>query len=458
MPTSARLKFDINDVVGPSAGDAALKDAESVLKRVVQATRAVDDRYVAGQILYLNLPANTAAREAIIALSQELRRDYDTLVVLGNGGGIRGAQAITGALLNPFHNLRASNQRDGMRIFYADSADAKTFSSLIELLDPPRTAFVVASISGEGEEALALVSVVRGLLQGQIGIEAVRQQIVAVVGEGTNPLSTIAKAEGWRTLVVPSGIPDAFTTFSAIGLLPAACAGVDLTALLAGASAMIERGFLPRLENDSPASAFAALHHAMGRPVHLLVPYADALVPAVDWFVALWSAALNKANAESPIALRMSGTSQQDAALQVMLDGASNKLVTFLTLEETWGDVAVPPVYPDVPEASALGRVTLSRLTDIEQRAATFALIARKRPNTNIILPKLDAYHLGELLMMFQMTTSIAGELYGADVAHAPAPGAQKRYVSALLGRPGSEDAAAEIASMPPRAPDLVLS
>jgi glucose-6-phosphate isomerase len=61
-------------------------------------------------------------------------------------------------------------------------------------------------------------------------------------------------------------------------------------------------------------------------------------------------------------------------------------------------------------------------------------------------LPRLDAYHLGELLFLYQAATAFAGELYGIDAFDQPGVEHGKRLAFALLGRTGYEAEAAALA------------
>jgi glucose-6-phosphate isomerase len=57
-------------------------------------------------------------------------------------------------------------------------------------------------------------------------------------------------------------------------------------------------------------------------------------------------------------------------------------------------------------------------------------------------LPKVDAFHVAQLLYMFEMQTAIAGELYNINTFNQPGVEQAKNYTYALMGRAGYEDSA----------------
>ena len=61
-------------------------------------------------------------------------------------------------------------------------------------------------------------------------------------------------------------------------------------------------------------------------------------------------------------------------------------------------------------------------------------------------MPRVDAYSVGGLLYLLEMATAIAGELYDIDAFDQPGVELSKQATYALMGRPGYEALATEIA------------
>jgi len=208
----------------------------------------------------------------------------------------------------------------------------------------------------------------------------------------------------------------------------------------------------------NPALAFAALqwraHTTSGQLMHVLMPYSDALRDLAPWFVQLWAESLGKhlpdgsSVGQTPLAAL--GATDQHSQVQLFMEGPLNKTVTFVTVDDRANDVTIPHGFEHVTELGYLGGHSLAELIDIEQRATAGALAKRGRPNLTIHLEKVDEWHAGGLIMLLEMATAYAGQLYGIDAFNQPGVELGKQFAYALLGRPGADAARKEWDSLPP--------
>ncbi len=70
------------------------------------------------------------------------------------------------------------------------------------------------------------------------------------------------------------------------------------------------------------------------------------------------------------------------------------------------------------------------------------SLLDYQRPTVTITLPKIDGYHVAQLMYMLEIQTAIAGELYNIDAFNQPSVDQARNYTYALMGRAGYEDSA----------------
>ena len=87
----------------------------------------------------------------------------------------------------------------------------------------------------------------------------------------------------------------------------------------------------------------------------------------------------------------------------------------------------------------------MNELIQAERQATEFALTKAKKMNHTIMLPVLNAFTLGELLMFFMLKTSYTGALLNIDTFNQPGVEEGKKATYALLGRPGFEEKKAEL-------------
>lgn len=59
--------------------------------------------------------------------------------------------------------------------------------------------------------------------------------------------------------------------------------------------------------------------------------------------------------------------------------------------------------------------------------------------NKNIIMPEVNEFTLGQLIMLFEMQTAFAGELLGIDAFDQPGVEEGKNATYALLGNPDTK-------------------
>ena len=78
-------------------------------------------------------------------------------------------------------------------------------------------------------------------------------------------------------------------------------------------------------------------------------------------------------------------------------------------------------------------------LTNAYFVATEFALVESQRPNFTITLPRLDAFHVGQFIQLWEVTTAAAGRLLGIDAYDQPAVETGKVATFGLMGRPGYE-------------------
>ncbi len=460
MPT--RLTLDLNLTTQEQVGQGGLTraDFDALQPKIAAAHQAIVGARAAGQLPFFELPKDAAAAKAAKDLGKELASTYENLVVLGIGGSSLGAKALFTGLCHPFHNLLPSAVRTGKaRLFFPDNSDAATFTGLLEVLDLKRTAFAAITKSGGTAETWAQLLHVRAQLA-KLGGEAGKRQVVAVTDPQKGALRSVATRDGWRTLPVPPGVGGRFSVFTAVGLLPAAAAGIDVDELLAGAADMAARCESPDVFKN-PAYLFASALHLLdtqrGRRIHVFMPYADSLRETADWFVQLWAESLGKRPEIGPTPIRAVGATDQHSLLQLLMEGPQDKATVFVALEKPRSDLAIPKDLPQEPDVAYLGGHSFHALLTAEQQATAAALAANGRPSLTVKLPAPTPRALGELMMLLEVATAFAGPLYGVNPYDQPGVEAGKKYACGLLGRPGYEASAAELKKRPAGRTDWVV-
>ena len=404
-------------------------------------------QHAAGVLGFLDLPSHAALRSQITDFEGAHRGTYRDVVVLGIGGSALGPIALRTALRPSGWNALSDGSRDGWpRLHVLDNVDPRTIAALLDALDLRQTLFIVTSKSGGTAETMAQFLVVRERLMHVHGVNPA-DHLVFVTDPEKGALREIARREGIRALDIPANVGGRFSVLSPVGLLPAALIGVDVTAMLEGAADMARRCSADVLR-DNPAGVFAVLQWLAdtkhGHSVQVLMPYSDALRDLAAWFVQLWAESLGKKRPDGahvgPTPLPALGATDQHSQVQLFMEGPADKTVVFLAAGRE-GDVQIPRAYSEIAELAYLGGHTLGELLDVERRATAGALARAGRPNGTLFLDAIDPWHVGALMMLFEIATIYGGALYDVNPLDQPGVELGKQFTFAMLGRPGSEEA-----------------
>ncbi|MBV6520285.1 MAG: Glucose-6-phosphate isomerase [Gemmatimonadaceae bacterium] len=450
----------MSDAVAGGLDATTWGDASRTFRR---AWSAVSARRARGDLGFFDLPSDTALLAQSQAVVAATRGRYDDVVVLGIGGSALGPIALRTALRPHGWNTLDVKSRDGWpRLHVLDNVDPATISAVLTRVALDRTLFLVTSKSGGTAETMAQYLVVRGRLA-QAGLP-LREHLIFITDPAKGALRPIARAEGITALDIPPDVGGRFSVLTPVGVLPAALIGIDVVALLSGAEAMRQRCETDRLQ-DNISGTYATLQWladtVRDRRIHVLMPYSDPLRDMAAWFVQLWAESLGKVQPGGahvgPTPLAALGATDQHAQVQLFMEGPADKTVTFVSVSEVVDALPIPSAHGEVPDLAYLGGHRIGELLHVEHRATAGALAQRGRLNMTIELDRVDAWHVGGLMMLLEIATAVAGDLYGIDAFDQPGVELGKRFAYAMLGRPGFDDARQEWDSLPKRNPKYFI-
>jgi glucose-6-phosphate isomerase len=442
MSSNADIRLDFNHMMSESIGGPGIQRAEidELRPQLSQIHRGLSDLYRLGQMPFLELPSRQDLLAAVQERTRVLRRRFEKALVLGIGGSALGPRFLIDSL----------GGNDAFRVTVCDCLDPRAWAQISEENEPAKTVLIAVSKSGKTLETWAAFIYFVEKFRKVLG-DRVWENVAVVTAPHEGPLRRLAKERGLASFEIPPGVGGRFSVLSPVGLFPAALSGVDVESLLAGARRMEER-----CHTDdpwmNPALMSAALHHryAAGRSrnVRILLSYGEGLKEYAPWFAQLWAESLGKRTtlnekdgkafpqASTPVC--STGPQDQHSQLQLHLDGPEDKVVTFLGVEEEAREETLPstPEWASVlaPDGASLEKRGIHELQTASRLATEEALRASGRPNQTILLKRLDAYSVGQLLMMAELETVYAGQLLNVNPFDQPAVEQIKRNVREFLG------------------------
>ncbi|MCL1842745.1 MAG: glucose-6-phosphate isomerase [Defluviitaleaceae bacterium] len=467
-----KMRMDYNNMLHERIGEDGIKK-EAIQKlsaQISKANKAMVQKRAEGKMAWRDLPYNQeGVVKELLEYVNEMKDGIDAFVVLGIGGSALGPLAVQQALNHPWYNEmpRESEARGGFpKLYVLDNVDPERLVYFFQTVDPTRCLFNVISKSGSTSETMSQFMIIQQLLEEKLGKEAARRLIVCTTDAKSGNLITIAKAEGYKYFIIPSAVGGRFSELTPVGLLPAAFCGIDIKGLLVGAAEMDERCKTDDIYKN-PAHMYALLHYigmTRGKNISVMMPYADSLKFISDWYAQLWAESLGKQFdldgkvvnvGQTPV--KTLGVTDQHSQVQLYAEGPFDKIIVFLGVDEYRETITIPKTYSDMPSLGFLGGVTHNELIKTEQAATEYAITKAGRMNMTLILPKVTAHTLGQLLYFFEVATAYAGELLNIDAFDQPGVEEGKNATYAMFGRPGYEAKKAELDAAPAKKEEYMI-
>ncbi len=467
---SMKLKMDFNNMMTDFVGaeGISVEDINAISDKIEAAKAAMVLKRASGGMDWRDLPHNQAEVVADIKnYVDEMKDSIDAFIVFGIGGSALGPMAVQQAINHPFYNELPREKRGGFpRLYIADNVDPERLVYLFDTIDVKKCLFNVISKSGSTSETMSQFMIIKQMLEEALGKGEAKKHIVCTTDKEKGNLIKIAKEEGYKTYIIPSGVGGRFSELSPVGLLAAAFCGVDIEEMLEGAAFMDE---LCKNEDiyKNPAFMYAVLNYLgmeKGKNVSVVMPYADSLKYISDWYGQLWAESLGKkldlnGNVVNvgPTPVKALGVTDQHSQIQLYTEGPFDKMIVLVGVENYKETITIPKIYQDIPSLGFLGGVTQNQLIQVEQMATEYALLKSGKMNMTITLPSVNEFTIGQLLYLFEVATGFAGELMGINAFDQPGVEEGKNATYAYFGRPGYEDYKKELDSRPAKDEKFII-
>lgn len=345
--------------------------------------------------------------------AQKISDSCDTLVVLGMGGSGRGGNTLVSVVKNTFTGMAGK-----VKIHFVENIDPHTFDQLLSSITLKSTIFLAISKSGSTAETLAQVLVLIKEVDTKIGKNDIANRFIFITEPHDNSMRRLGNEYNIPMLEHDPNIGGRFAALTAVGLLPAKVAGLDIHAIRHSASEVVKHTLG---DADCEPARGAALHNTMlkkGRTVSVLMPYCDRLDALGAWHQQLWEESLGK-DRKGTVLLRALGATDQHSQLQLYLDGPHDKFISMILLEQENKGKAIPAAKDKA--LVYLNNHTVGDLMGAEQRATAETLMRNKCPLRVFYLKTLDEKSVGALMMHFMLETMITAHLWNINAFDQPA-------------------------------------
>ncbi|MDR2925708.1 MAG: glucose-6-phosphate isomerase [Azoarcus sp.] len=358
------------------------------------------------------------------------------LVNLGIGGSDLGPRLAVEALADPRGNIVGGIEL--AKVAFVANVDPRELDTVLAHADPAATLFVVSSKSFSTPETLANAEAARQWLRSRLGegidisahFAAVSNAYDAAIAFGIRPD---------RVFPLPDWVGGRYSVWSAIGLPLLVAIGGMFDDFLVGARIMDDHFRLTPIEHNLPVwLGLTDLWNAsfLGIQSTAALPYAHGLRSFPNWLQQLEMESNGKHTlrnghrteaATAPIVWGSAGTIGQHAFHQLLYQGTRKVALDFIIPVGEDSDPRQRILVDNaIAQAAALmggrdldaARATLARrnLPDAEiERLAPHLVSDGNQPSTTIMIPRLDAFHLGALLALYEHKVFVQGWIWGIN-------------------------------------------
>lgn len=390
---------------------------------------------------WVDLPVNYDKEEfaRIKVAAEKIKNNSDILVVIGIGGSYLGARAAIEFVKSPLYN---NLKKDTPDIYFAGNNISPTaLTELLSICEGKDISVNVISKSGTTTEPAIAFRVFKSLLIEKYGEEGARERIFVTTDKARGTLKKFSDEAGYETFVVPDDVGGRYSVLTAVGLLPIACAGIDIDQMMKGAQdARVAYSNSNIEEND--ALKYAVIRNILmrkGKSTEILVGYEPFLLMFNEWWKQLYGESDGKDNKGLFPASVIFSTDLHSLG-QYIQEGQRVLFETVLNVKDSGAKFEIPH---DPLNVDGLNFIAGQQLDHVNKTAMIATLMAHKDggvPNLLIELDDKTAYSFGYIVYFFEFACAMSGYLMGVNPFDQPGVEAYKKNMFALLGKPGYED------------------
>ena len=303
----------------------------------------------------------------------------------------------------------------------------------------------VISKSGTTTETALAFRVLRKLLEDSVGPEEANKRIYATTDRAKGTLKQLADAQGWPTFVVPDDVGGRYSVLTAVGLLPIACAGIDIDALMKGAADAREAYSVCSKDNDAYRYAMTRnILYRKGKVVETLAAFEPDFTMMNEWYKQLFGESEGK-DQKGLMPTSCVFSTDLHSMGQFLQDGSRTMFETYVDIKNTREDFYIEPLEGNFDGLNFLADQNMSV---VNRKAMEGTILAHNDggvPIGVIEVDSLDAYNVGYLIYFFWKACAVSGYLLSVNPFDQPGVESYKKNMFALLGKPGYEDRKAEL-------------
>ena len=392
---------------------------------------------------WLHLPSSITPDflDEVQAVANTLREKCEVVVVAGIGGSYLGARAVIEALSNSFAWL-IQDKKNPQILFAGNNISEDYLAELTDYLKGKRFGVINISKAGTTTETALTFRLLKKQCEAQMGKDVAREVIVAVTDAKRGAARTCADKEGYKSFIIPDNVGGRFSVLTPVGLLPIACAGFDIKALVAGATDMEKATGVNVPFGENIAAQYAAVRNALynegGKKIEIMVNYQPKLHFIAEWWKQLYGESEGK-DGKGIFPASCDFTTDLHSMGQWIQDGERSIYETVISVETPNRELDFPHDDENLDGLNFLAGKRVDEVNKMAELGTRLAHVDGGVPNIRISVPVLNEYYIGQLIYFFEIGCGISGNILGVNPFNQPGVEAYKKNMFALLNKPGYE-------------------
>ena len=387
---------------------------------------------------WMNLPVFEATDEMvrIQAAAKRIREHSEIFVVVGIGGSYLGPRAAIELVKGQNHNLRG---KDPQIFFAGNNLSTRAWQELSALLEGKDFSINIISKSGTTTEPAIATRALKWMLERKYGAEEARKHIFVTTDPEKGALRQMALEEGYESFVIPPNVGGRYSVLTAVGLLPMAVAGMDITEVMFGAASA--KRDMETFSFENPAWLYAAARNLLyrnGKALELLCNWE----PAARFFGGWWQQLFGESEGKDgkgifPVPVEF--TADLHSLGQMIQQGERNIFETVIRFAPPRKKTMIELEWKNL---DGLNYLEGKSLAYVEEQAFQGTLAAHVDGGVPVILLQADEIcdrTLGELFWFFELSCGLSAYMLGVNPFNQPGVEFYKRNMFQLLGKPGYE-------------------
>lgn len=392
---------------------------------------------------WLHLPSSITPEflNEVQCVADTLREKCEVIVVAGIGGSYLGARAVIEALGNAFA-LLVNDKQNPTILFAGNNIGEDYLSELTEYLRDKRFGVINISKSGTTTETALTFRLLKKQCELQRGKQQAKDVIVAITDAKKGAARTCADKEGYKSFIIPDNVGGRFSVLTPVGLLPIACAGFDIKALVGGAADMEKATGKEVPFEQNIAAQYAAVRNALynetGKKIEIMVNYQPKLHFVSEWWKQLFGESEGKEH-KGIFPASCDFTTDLHSMGQWIQEGERSIFETAISIEQSNRNLLFPNDEENLDGLNFLAGKHVDEVNKMAELGTRLAHVDGGVPNIRISVPALNEYYIGQLIYFFEIACGISGNVLGVNPFNQPGVEAYKKNMFALLNKPGYE-------------------